>query len=223
MHTAFILASQSPARLATLRHAGIDPIVHVSSVDEDAELAHWHHRLASLPLHERAELSTSILAQAKAKDVATKVRSTETPENDRDILVVGCDSMLAYDDQVVGKPHRSDIARQRWQLMRGHSAELVTGHHLILLHRNGSTWGIREESGTCTTTVHFADLSDAEIDAYIASTEPLEAAGGFTVDGLGGPFITRIEGDYHSVVGISLPLVRQLAIKLNIFWPTLWQ
>ena len=118
-----------------------------------------------------------------------------------------------------GKPSSAAEATERWRGMRGRTGVLHTGHQVIL----GRAWAtVRRRAAVASTTVHFADLSDAEIEAYVGTGEPLQVAGAFTVDGLGGPFVTRIEGDYHNVVGLSLPLLRTMLIELGIDWPTLW-
>ncbi|WP_300679175.1 nucleoside triphosphate pyrophosphatase [Nocardioides sp.] len=196
--TSLVLASQSPARLATLRRAGIEPTVIVSGVDED--------QLSGLePAALALELST-----LKARAV---LAHRELP---KESLVLGCDSVLELDGEALGKPHTPEIAVERWRAMRGRSADLVSGHTLI-----DATDG-RTERAFARTTVHFADISDAEIAAYVATGEPLEVAGAFTVDGLGGAFITGIEGDFHNVVGVSLPLVRELTVALGYRWPSLW-
>ncbi|GAA2245484.1 Maf family protein [Rarobacter faecitabidus] len=192
--TRLVLASASPARLATLRSAGVDPIVQVAGVDEDAIVA---------SLTGRAEPARIVLELAKAKAHAV-VPVSQSP------LLIACDSMLLIDGQVVGKPHSAEVARQRWRSMRGRSGVLLTGHWLVA--------GETEVGRTAQTRVEFADLTDAEVDAYVATGEPLHVAGGFTVDGLGGPYVTRIEGDFHNVVGISLPLVRELLAEVGIAW-----
>ena len=198
-----LLASASPARLATLRAAGLDPDVQVSEVDEPAVLRD-------------AEPGTSpadqvlLLARAKARDVAGDVS---------DAVVVGCDSMLELDGEVHGKPADAQEAVARWRRMRGRSGVLHTGHWLVD-RRSGAG---PETGGVSSTTVHFADLDDAEIDAYVATGEPLAVAGAFTVDGLGGPFVSRIEGDHHGVVGLSLPLLRTLLAELGVRLTDLWQ
>lgn len=133
-------------------------------------------------------------------------------------IVVGCDSVLELDGRAYGKPGTAEVARRRWRQMRGRSGVLHTGHHVVV--RRGDTAKTRTEG--VATTVHFAELSDAEIDAYIATGEPLVVAGAFTVDGLGGPFVSRLEGDYHNVVGISLPVLRTMLGELGISWPELW-
>ena len=199
MPVPFVLASKSPARLATLRAAGVEPQVIVSHVDEDAALLQARQRAdagAALAFGDEP----AVLARAKADAVV----AAHAPA----ALVLGCDSMLELDGEIWGKPHDEEVARERWRAMRGRSGVLHSGHYVID-NRDGSQPAAHAE-GTASTTVHFADLSDAEIDAYIATGEPLKVAGGFTIDGLGGPYVERIEGDHHAVVGVSLPLLRQL-------------
>jgi septum formation protein len=198
-----VLASASPARLATLRRAGVDPEVVVSGVDEDAALVQAQGRYGVL---EPADVALT-LARAKCEAVV----ATDEP----DALVLGCDSVLELDGEVHGKPADAQVAAERWRRMRGRSGTLHTGHWLID-NREGGTGGTL--GATASTVVHFADLSDAEIDTYVATGEPLQVAGAFTVDGLGGPYVTGIEGDYHTVVGVSLPLVRELLLQLGLDW-----
>lgn len=193
-----VLASASPARLATLRGAGIDPIVIVSGVDES--------QLDGLP---PAELALQL---AELKCAAVAGREDVPP----DALVLGCDSVLELDGQALGKPENPATAIERWRRMRGRSGVLQTGH---CVRDMGSG---RVAAATASTVVHFADLSDAEIAAYVATGEPLHVAGAFTVDGLGGAFVTHIEGDHHNVVGVSLPLVRDLVAELGHEWTDLW-
>ncbi|MCB7136466.1 Maf family protein [Cellulosimicrobium marinum] len=215
-----VLASRSPARLATLRAAGVDPAVRVSDVDEDAVLRDAAQRYGDLDPVD----AVLVLARAKAEEV-TRVLEAEqddtepgdTEPGDTDLLV-GCDSMLELDGEVLGKPRDADDARARWRAMRGRAGVLHTGHWLVDLRHpddggTGATFG-----ATASTTVHFADLTDAEIDAYVATGEPLHVAGAFTVDGLGGPYVERIEGDHHNVVGISLPLLRGLLDEVGVAW-----
>jgi septum formation protein len=196
--TALVLASASPARLATLRSAGLDPIVIVSGVDES--------QLDGLP---PAELALQ-LAELKCAAVA------ERGDLPAGALVLGCDSVLELDGEALGKPADAAEATRRWQAMRGRSGVLHTGHCL----RDGAT--DRVAAATASTTVHFAEVTDDEIAAYVATREPLHVAGAFTVDGLGGAFVTGIEGDHHNVVGVSLPLVRELAAELGHPWTDLW-
>jgi septum formation protein len=189
-----VLASASPARLATLRAAGIEPEVIVSGVDED-----------QITTRDPANLAAA-LAQLKCRTVASQVGP--------DALVIGCDSVLAFEGEIFGKPAGPVEAAGRWRRMRGRSGVLHTGHCV----RRGD----EEFVEPAATIVHFADLSDAEIDAYVATGEPLHVAGAFTIDGLGGAFITGIEGDHHNVVGLSLPLLRDLVGDLGIAWTDLW-
>jgi len=193
--TRVVLASASPARLATLVAAGLDPEVVVSGVDED-----------SMRSHDAANLAAA-LAQLKCRTVAGKL-------DDPHALVIGCDSVLAFENGILGKPDDARDAALRWRRMRGKSGILHTGHCIRL--------GGREFVETASTVVHFADVSDAEIDAYVASGEPLRVAGAFTIDGLGGAFVRGIEGDHHNVVGISVPLLRELVAELGIAWTDLW-
>ena len=144
----------------------------------------------------------------KARAVAARVEGAA--------LVVGCDSVLAFDDGVHGKPVDAEEATRRWRAMRGGSGVLHTGHCVV------DTGTGREVARHAATVVHFADVSDAEIAAYVATGEPLQVAGAFTVDGLGGAFVTGIEGDPHTVVGISLPLLREILADLGVAWTDLW-
>jgi septum formation protein len=205
-----VLASASPARRATLLAAGVDPIVVVSGVDEDAVVAHYG-------VTDAPDVAL-VLARAKAEDVATTV------DGDDDLtdgaLVLGCDSVLELGGQVHGKPADAATAVARWQQMRGGSGVLHTGHWLIDARENGGGGTL---GAVASTTVHFATLSDEEIAAYVATGEPLAAAGAFTLDGLGGAYVTGIEGDHHSVVGVSLPLLRDLLGAVGVSWHQLWR
>lgn len=196
--TTFVLASASPARLKTLRAAGLDPTVIVSGVDES--------QADGLPPFELALQ----LAELKCAAVAGR---DDLPA---DALVLGCDSVLELDGQALGKPGDAAEAVRRWQAMRGRSGVLLTGHCL----RDLATG--RVAAATASTTVHFADLSDEEIEAYVATGEPLWVAGAFTVDSLGGAFVSGIDGDHHNVVGVSLPLLRELVLELGHSWTALW-
>lgn len=199
-HPTVVLASQSPARLRILRNAGVTPHVVVSDVDEDA-------LVDTLNLTNAHDIALA-LSRAKAEDV-----------NARDGLphpavVIGCDSVLAFDGRVLGKPVDADDAQQRWQAMRGQSAVLYSGHWVI-------TRGCGEPSpvgAVGSTTVTFAEVSDKEIEWYVGTGEPLHVAGAFTLDGYGGPFITRIHGDHHNVLGLSLPLLRDLLTERGLSW-----
>lgn len=207
-----LLASQSSGRLATLRAAGVEPLVRVSDVDEPAILR-------ALAADSRTEPTppqqVQALARAKAADVADTVTRSER-EADPDLIVVGCDSMLEIGGRVVGKPETAAIARERWRSMRGRTGVLHSGHALVRVHDGA------EAQGVSSTTVRFGSPADAEIDAYVATGEPLGCAGAFTIDGLGGAFIDGIDGDPHGVVGISLPLLRRLLAELDVTWTDLW-
>ncbi len=211
--TRLLLASASPARRATLRAAGIEPVVAVSDVDEHDVLADAAATAGPLSPAD----AVLVLARAKAQDVAVKL--AQHPQT-RDLVVLGCDSMLEFDGEVLGKPADATDAVARWRAMRGRSGVLHTGHWLIDARPGDGTGAALGE--TASTTVWFADASDEEIDAYVATEEPLRVAGAFTVDGLGGPFVERIDGDYHTVVGLSLPLLRRLLAALGVPITSLW-
>ena len=197
-----VLASASDARLRTLRNAGLDPEVFVSGVEEDSE-----------PADDVTQLTTR-LAQRKAEAVSARI------DHDPGItVVVGCDSMLELDGVAYGKPGTPAEAVRRWRQIRGRTGLLHTGHHVVLRQDSEVT----TRTAVASTLVHFAEITDEEIEAYVASTEPLHVAGGFTIDGRGGPYITRIEGDHHNVVGLSLPLLRTMLNELGIWWPSLWR
>ncbi|MCE7006003.1 Maf-like protein [Kibdelosporangium philippinense] len=200
----FILASASPARLGVLRAAGIDPLVHVSGVDEDAVTE-------SLPDASHQELVTA-LARAKAQAVAEETA-------DRDAVIVACDSMLSINGEILGKPGTPERAKQRWAAMAGNSGELLTGHAVIVIENGVAT---RQASDWESTVVRFAKPTEAEIDAYVASGEPLNVAGAFTIDGKGAWFVDGIDGNHSSVIGISLPLTRRLLAEVGISVTTFW-
>lgn len=202
----FVLASASPARLSVLRAAGIEPLVRVSGVDE-------HAITEALNDPTPVELVTA-LAEAKAEAVTSAV-STELP----DCVIVGCDSMLSINGEVVGKPGTAEAAAKRWRGMAGGSGELLTGHAVLRLRDGEISARTRAH---LATTVRFGDPSGPELDAYLATGEPLQVAGGFTLDGFGGWFIEGIDGDPSSVIGISLPLTRRLLAEVGVGVTTLW-
>ncbi|MEU1985345.1 nucleoside triphosphate pyrophosphatase [Nocardia sp. NPDC019395] len=209
--TRLVLASASPARRSVLRAAGIEPLVRISDVDEDAVAA-------ALPADTGPHQIVVELARAKARTVAAALAG-EKPGPDDDLVVVGCDSMLLIDGVLQGKPHTPEVAQERWQAMAGHYADLVTGHCVLRL-RAGT---VTAEAVDCSaTTVHFGKPDPAELDAYIATGEPLRVAGAFTLDGLGGWFVDRIDGDPSSVVGIGLPLLRRLLQEVGVGIAQLW-
>jgi septum formation protein len=195
----FILASASPARRRLLAHAGIEAQVVVSGVDESA-----------VPASDAAALAGT-LAGLKARAVAAGLAGPLAGA-----LVLGCDSVLAFDGEILGKPGSPADAIRRWKAMRGRSGVLHTGHCLI----DTATGAV--ESATVATTVHFAEPDDDEIAAYVASGEPLEVAGAFTIDGLGGAFVAGLEGDHGNVIGLSVPTLRLLLARLGVPITSLW-
>jgi septum formation protein len=202
-----VLASASPARLSVLRAAGLDPLVEVADVDEDV-------LLAGLPVSSPAEKVTH-LAAAKATAVARRIADAHP-----DAVLIGCDSMLLVGGELVGKPRDAGTARKRWQSMAGGTGELVTGH-VVLRLADGDIDRVAE--GHAVTTVRFAEPSEDELEAYLATGEPLVVAGAFTLDGLGGWFVEGIDGDPSNVIGISLPLVRRLLAGVGVQVTDLWR
>lgn len=198
-----VLASASPARRKLLDAAGIDCEVLVSGVDETTVEA------------SRPEVLSTALARMKAEAVAERLRSTG--RGDEHLLVLGCDSVLYFAGDILGKPEDATEATGRWRAMRGGKGVLHTGHCLIDMATG------RHAEATAATTVHFADIDDIEIAAYIASGEPLAVAGAFTIDGLGAPFVTAVEGDPGTVIGLSLPLLREMLAELGVRITDLWR
>jgi septum formation protein len=192
-----VLASASPARLATLRAAGVEPRVVVSGADE------------SLVRDGAVAFQVVRLAELKGRTVLERLEPGHS-------WLLACDSLLDLDGEPLGKPRDAGDAVRRWRRMRGRSGVLRTGHFLVDLATGAAL------TRSVATKVHFADLSDAEVEAYVATGEPLEVAGAFTVDGRGGPFVTGIEGDHHNVVGVSLPAVREMLAELGGAWTDLW-
>lgn len=207
------LASTSPARLALLRSAGIEPVLRDPAVDEDAvALAAARDRGATLSPSDVVD----ILARAKAEAAFRAIDA----DGDGDGLILGGDSVFVLDGVIYGKPHTPEKARERWQLQRGRTGQLYSGHWLI--ERVDGRHG-RAVGAVAVADVTFADdLGDTELDAYIATGEPLFVAGAFTIDSLGAPFISRIAGDPSTVVGLSLPTLRRLVTGLGHPWPSLW-
>ncbi|MGH3099154.1 MAG: nucleoside triphosphate pyrophosphatase [Streptosporangiales bacterium] len=191
-----VLASRSPARLRLLQNAGFAPVAVASGLDESGYAAASTREL------------TTALAAAKARAVAA---NTSAPA-----LVLGCDSLLCLDGESLGKPADEPGAVRRWRSMRGATGSLVTGHCLV------DTANGREQAAVVETAVRFGNPSDAEIDAYVATGEPLEVAGAFTLDGLAGPFVDGIEGDWSNVIGLSLPAFRRLLAEHGVQVHELW-
>lgn len=190
-----VLASASPARKALLTRSGLTFDVVVSGVHEETP------EILAMPPQQMAVT----LAEMKAAAVAAKTSG----------LIIGCDSVFEFKGSAYGKPLTDDVARARWQAMRGKSGVLHTGHCVI------DTSSGQQLSALASTSVTFADITDAEIDAYVASGEPLHVAGAFTIDSLGGPYIENINGDPSCVEGLSLPTLRRLVEALGHPWHTL--
>ncbi len=191
-----------------LRGAGVEPTVRVSGVDEDAVIDRLGPSAAP-------ETVVTTLAEAKARDVIPALIA----DGLTDAVVIGCDSMLHIDGQLQGKPHTVEVARKRWQSMAGRSATLLTGHSVLRLE-SGTV--VADASDCSGTVVHFGSPSDEDLEAYLASGEPLKVAGAFTLDSLGGWFVERLEGDPSSVIGIGLPLVRRLLGEVGVSVAELW-
>ena len=202
-----VLASASPARLAVLRAAGIDPVVVVSGVDEPAvEAAHAAAGPAAV---------VTALARAKAEAVLPAVAAAHP-----DAVVIGCDSMLLMNGRLRGKPADAATVRREWAEMAGGSGDLLTGHAVVVL-RDGQV--VARSADHQSTTIRFGSPSPVEIDAYLATGEPLLVAGGLTIDGYGGWFVEGLDGDSSSVIGISLPLTRRLLADVGIAVVDLWR
>jgi len=198
--TKLVLASTSPARKRLLTDAGLRFELDSPQLPEE-------EIVAELGL-EHSEAIVGTLSRSKAEVVADRHPNA---------LVLGCDSALQFREESLGKPLTAEVAAKRWRQLRGASGELYSGHWLI------DTATGRGVGAVTRTTVHFAYISDAELEAYVASGEPLQVAGAFTIDGLGGAFIERIEGDYHTVVGLSLKALRELVGELGHSYTGLWR
>jgi septum formation protein len=206
--TRFVLASASSGRRKVLRQAGIDPLVMVSGVDEDAVMAGLESGATPVEV-------TTALATAKAEAVVGVLDAAVAA----DCVVIGCDSMLYRGGELRGKPACPEAARLGWQQMAGTSGQLYTGHCVVRLQDNTITSRAAEAT---VTTVNFGVPSPADLDAYVGSGEPTAVAGGFTLDGLGGWFVDGVEGDPSSVIGIGLPLTRRLLAGVGLSIAELW-
>jgi septum formation protein len=207
--TRVVLASASPGRRKVLRQAGIDPLVVVSGVDEDAIVA-------TLPRDSEPATVTTALATAKARAVV----GTLPDDVAADAVVIGCDSMLFRDGRLWGKPESAAAALRGWQEMAGASAQLHTGHCLIRLRGRDAPQEVAEAA---RTTVHFGTPALADLAAYAHSGEPTAVAGGFTLDGLGAWFVDGVTGDPSAVIGIGLPLVRSILARMDLSIAELWR
>jgi len=204
MSRTVLLASASTSRYKLLIDSGISPLVQVSDVDEDAIAA-------DLALPTTAELVVA-LATAKGEAVAENITVT----TDTNILMIAADSMLEFEGVGYGKPGTPEVATERWKAMRGKSGYLHSGHWV----KDLVTGEVR--TGIAGAFVHFGQVSDAEIAAYVATGEPLGVAGGFTHEGHSSAFITRIDGDVAAVAGMSMLLLRELTQDMRIAWTSLW-
>ncbi len=209
------LASTSPARLAVLRAAGIESLCFSPEVDEEAEVA---AREAVLDRALTAPELTEYLGRLKAEDVVRRHGAEGTGEIDG--LVLGGDSAFLLDGEILGKPHEPEVALARAKQHRGRTGVLHSGHWLID-HTGGLVRGALGAVDTASVTLS-ADVSDAELSAYVQTGEPLELAGGFAIDGLAGAFIERIEGAPSCVIGLSLPTLRRLVVDLGHDYTALW-
>ena len=207
--TRLVLASSSPARLALLRSAGIEPEIVLPETDEPALAAKAKLENPNLSAQELVGL----LAKAKAESVLHNL-STEGA------LILGGDSALEFQGEILGKPHEPEVALQRWAKLSGNVGVLHSGHYLIDNRDPANPVGAQMVS---STKVFFSKLSNQEIADYVATGEPLKVAGAFTIDGLGGAFIDRIEGDSHTVVGLSLKVLRELAAGFGVHYPSFWR
>lgn len=207
-----LLASASAGRRATLAAAGIEHRTLPVDLDEDGILAAAREAAGDAPLAPAEE----VLLLAREKALAATARS------EGGYVVLGGDSMLEIDGEVVGKPHEPARAAERWRAMRARTGVLHSGHWIVDDRdpEDGGTGATFGATASCALT--FADLSDEEIDAYVATGEPLGVAGGFTIDGRGGPFVESLEGDPHAVVGLSLPLLRRLLADIGLGIHELW-
>jgi nucleoside triphosphate pyrophosphatase len=194
-----VLASASPARLKTLRNAGLSPEVVVSGVDEGS-----------------VDVTVDVTGPAEYTLKLAQLKAVAVASSEKRAIVIGCDSVLALDGEIMGKPASEEEAVDRWKRMRGRAGVLHTGHCVIDTHRE--VWLAR----SAATQVRFAQVSDEEIEAYVATGEPSAVAGAFTLDGLGGAFVSGVTGDPHNVVGISLPLLRLMLEELGFIWTEFW-
>lgn len=192
-----VLASQSPSRRMLLEQGGVEPVLRPAHIDEEAVIASLHD----------APPATTVATLARAK---AETAIAEFPDD----VVVGCDSMLLLDGELLGKPHTVEATIERWKAQRGKVAQLLTGHAVWF----GGDWVV----DTVATTIRFGDVSDADIQAYAESGQPLECAGAFTLEALGSWFIDFISGDPTSVIGLSMPLLRRCLYRFGLDASDFW-
>lgn len=208
MTTRLVLGSASSGRLRVLRNAGIDPLVVVSGVDEDAIVAN---------LGADAEPGDVVSALAQAK--AGAVYQILDPDVAADCVVIGCDSMLFLDGELRGKPGTPEQAALQWNSMAGRHGLLYTGHCVIRVLHGAA---VHTATQAAVTRVRFGTPTADDLAAYVASGEPLQVAGAFTLDGLGGWFVDGVDGDPSNVIGLSLPVTRRLLGDLGLAIGDLW-
>ena len=192
-----VLASQSPSRRMLLEQGGVEPVLRPAHIDEEAVIASLHD----------APPATTVATLARAK---AETAIAEFPDD----VVVGCDSMLLLDGELLGKPHTVEETVRRWKAQRGKDAQLLTGHAVWF----GGEWVV----DTVGTTIRFGEVSDADIEAYARSGQPLECAGAFTLEALGSWFIDSISGDPTSVIGLSMPLLRRCLYRFGLVASDFW-
>lgn len=198
-----ILASASPARLMLLRSQNIQPIVIASEINEK--------EIEEQLKDSSTEIVVKELSIAKANYVLTNNVSLKSG------ILIAADSMLEFESQSLGKPLNAENAIARWQKMRGKSGILHTGHTVIRLDNKQAITRV------VSTKVEFANIDDKEIIDYVATKEPLNVAGAFTIDSLGAAFVKEVQGDHSNVIGLSLPALREIVRELGLSWTSLWE
>ncbi|MGO1611254.1 Maf family protein [Brevibacterium aurantiacum] len=214
-----VLASQSPSRRQILTASGIDPIVIVSEVDEPSIEATFTGTVGDL---------TTALSEAKARAVVDRVLATSPAQlatADTAVIIAG-DSLLEHEGQAIGKPGDAERTREVWADIAGAWTALHTGHTMAVLRRTSTSAAdfqlVDLRSKRSTTSVLIGEPTPEELDAYIATEEPFHVAGALTIDGYGGAFVESLAGDHLTVLGLSLPVVRELVSDAGLFWPDLW-
>ncbi|WP_350271079.1 Maf family protein [Brevibacterium sp. CBA3109] len=214
-----VLASQSPARRQVLTASGIDPIIIVSEVDEPAIEATFEGTVADL---------TTALSEAKSRAVVDRVLASPPAQlaTADTVVIIAGDSLLEHDGQAIGKPGTAEHTREVWAVIAGEWTALHSGHTLAVLKRADTSAANFElvdiRSKRSTTSVLIGEPTPEELEAYIATEEPFHVAGALTIDGYGGAFVERLVGDHLTVLGLSLPVVRDLVRDAGLFWPDLW-
>ncbi|MBE9095930.1 nucleoside triphosphate pyrophosphatase [Tychonema sp. LEGE 07203] len=210
----FVLASASPARRGLLKSAGIQAVICPSDFDE-----------GQIQMKDATKL-VQVLAEGKAEAVAKFLLANSHPQipNPQSCLVLGCDSILLVDGEIHGKPQDAQEAISRWQQMRGKVGELYTGHALIDNRFDDFNEAMDRSIVRCQVTkVHFAEVTSRQIAAYVATGEPMQCAGCFALEGKGGFFVDKIEGCHTNVIGLSLPLLRQMLGEMRYDVADFWQ